>query len=487
MTEKYKILDTSIVLEYPNACDDFKPKPDETLVMVMPGVVIDEMGHQRKLNLFGNGRAATDFFRWYEKKYAEKKPEESLSTGITIGERVQLRTMPELEEKIRVPSSVPFENRNDYIIIQLARALTQQGKETELITFDLEMLMKAHNHNVSADTWRDRTVSEIYQGWQTLAIPNHGVYKKIERGFAPEEFNLTPQPNEYVVLQGPGVPLDVFRYDAGKNKMVNVKYGESERHTKVSPRNPRQRMLMDALRVPDIAAVFIIGSPGTGKTMLSVDAAVEQTFYAAIQANNVSENPSSLNNRLTPKEQARMDSLGKLLRQLYRKVEVTKPMREVPGEVGLGALPGDTRDKLQGRFRSVHDQFGNLFAEEYYDVSKDFAQALNEFILDTPLEFLDGVSMQRTFWIIDEAQKYHWSHMHAIITRLGQGVKAAINGDPMQLWEKRSFKTTALVRANELMKGSPNTATVVFGPEDCERSNIVKEWTVKTQEYSRPD
>jgi phosphate starvation-inducible PhoH-like protein len=196
------------------------------------------------------------------------------------------------------------------------------------------------------------------------------------------------------------------------------------------PRSQNQRLYLDAIERN--ALVFGTGAAGTGKTFLAVCAALR-----ALKAGQC------------------------------RRLVITRPVVEA-GE-HLGFLPGDLQAKLNPYTRPVYDALGELLA--YEDV-----QRLEELgvIEIAPLAYMRGRTLSHAFVILDEAQNTTVPQMKMFLTRLGEGSRMVVTGDPSQVDLERNQRS-GLADAVRRLRGYEGIATVEFGLRDIVRHPLVEQ------------
>ena len=196
----------------------------------------------------------------------------------------------------------------------------------------------------------------------------------------------------------------------------------------VTARSPVQGAYIQALQRVDL--VFGVGPAGTGKTYLAV-------AYAA----------------------------QCLERGLVDRIVLSRPAVEA-GE-RLGFLPGDMREKVDPYLRPLYDAL--------YDV---LPQAKVERDLDTgvieiaPLAFMRGRTLAHSFVILDEAQNTTSMQMKMFLTRLGEGSKMAVTGDPSQV-DLPPGQRSGLEEAVGLLSGIRGIEAVRFTSADVVRRDLV--------------
>ncbi len=196
----------------------------------------------------------------------------------------------------------------------------------------------------------------------------------------------------------------------------------------VNPRSPNQSIYIDAMRKSDM--VFGIGPAGSGKTFLAVAAAVE------------------------------MYRSGEVERLIF-----TRPAVEA-GE-RLGFLPGDLLEKIDPYLRPIYDALRELMPGE--TVQKKMASGDIEI---APLAFMRGRTLKNAFVVLDEAQNTTAMQMKMFLTRMGQGTRMVITGDPTQT-DLPTGQKSGLAEAINILKDIPEVAFVHFDKGDVVRHRLV--------------
>ena len=102
----------------------------------------------------------------------------------------------------------------------------------------------------------------------------------------------------------------------------------------------------------------------------------------------------------------------------------------------LGFLPGDIDSKLTPYMQPLFD---NLTVIKHQLKKKDKRISEIKSLLDeqklliTPLAYIRGRSLQKSFFIVDEAQNLTPHEIKTIITRAGEGTKIIFTGDINQI------------------------------------------------------
>ena len=168
--------------------------------------------------------------------------------------------------------------------------------------------------------------------------------------------------------------------------------GEDEgirtRRRTIQARTPGQRGYREALRERDM--VFALGPAGSGKTYLAV-------------ANGV----------------------ALLLAGKVERIVLSRPAVEA-GE-RLGFLPGDLKEKIDPYLSPLYDALHDMLPAEQIANRMESGE-----IEIAPLAFMRGRTLAHCFVILDEAQNTTPMQMRMFLTRLGEGSRMVITGDPSQ-------------------------------------------------------
>ena len=198
----------------------------------------------------------------------------------------------------------------------------------------------------------------------------------------------------------------------------------------ISPRNPAQKAYIDLLRGADADLVFGVGPAGTGKTFLAV-------CYGA----------------------------SLLAARKIDKLIVARPALEA-GE-RLGFLPGALEEKVDPYMLPVWDALNEALGQE--TVLKRRAEGRIEI---APLAFMRGRTLSHAFVIIDEAQNATIAQMRMVLTRLGEGSRMVVTGDPSQSDLPRE-QPSGLAHALDVLSGVEGCAIARFTGKDVVRHPLV--------------
>jgi len=196
----------------------------------------------------------------------------------------------------------------------------------------------------------------------------------------------------------------------------------------VMARTPTQGTYIDAIRRNEL--VFGIGPAGTGKTYLAVACAAEALMNGEVD-----------------------------------RIVLSRPAVEA-GE-RLGFLPGDMKEKVDPYLRPLYDALYDMMPASL--VAKGIAENQIEI---APLAFMRGRTLSSAFIILDEAQNTTPQQMKMFLTRLGEGSRMVVTGDPTQV-DLPSGVSSGLSDAVTVLKGVQGVAAVGFSNSDIVRHALV--------------
>ena len=197
----------------------------------------------------------------------------------------------------------------------------------------------------------------------------------------------------------------------------------------IAPRSLAQKYYVDCLRRYDLT--FGVGPAGTGKTYLAVAMGMRM-----------------------------------LLDKRVRRIILARPAIEA-GE-NLGFLPGTMEEKISPYMRPLYDALHDML-----DVQKVLRMMEQGIIEIAPLAYMRGRTLSETFLILDEAQNTTPEQMKMFLTRIGQGSRAVVTGDPSQN-DLPNGKRSGLGHALKVLRGVEGVAFCPFSAADVMRHQLVQ-------------
>mgnify|MGYP006269522713 CR=1 FL=1 len=278
--------------------------------------------------------------------------------------------------------------------------------------FDVQILRRGNSFSVQGEA----------EARQQAADALEGLYDRLERGRAiePGDVAAAIRMGEAPEAEAPRAEqLDMF-----PEGRVEIR----TRKKTIEPRSATQRRYAHALMTDEL--VFGIGPAGTGKTYLAVAAAVS------------------------------MFSDG-----LVERIVLSRPAVEA-GE-RLGFLPGDMKEKIDPYLRPLYDALHDMMP------GKQLAKLMEEGRVEVaPLAFMRGRTLANAFVVLDEAQNATEMQMKMFLTRMGEGSRMAVTGDPSQIDLPRGVGS-GLVQALRILEPVPEISVVRFASADVVRHPMV--------------
>jgi PhoH-like ATPase len=399
------VVDTNVLLHNPNAIFLFADNE-----VIIPFDVIEELD-SFKTNNDDLGRNARTVIRHLDRLRAQG----SLSEGVDVKETGgRVRVVLEEDQKL-CPGLTA--NTPDNRIICTAHALKQQGKRVVFVSKDINARIKSDTMGIVTQDFQAQRVDfeRLYTGFQEAVVPGDA----IDTLFQEKSLRLPLEKlyaNEYVLLKDQGdeshTALSKYRLDLNALVPVRARRGPV---FGIMARNVQQTMALDLLLDDSVKLVSLIGSAGTGKTLLAIAAGMTKV----------------------------------LNEQVYQKLLVARPIMPMGRDIGY--LPGDKDEKLTAWMQPIFDNMGYLLSNRLAGSgSGEGGQAAGHASLSTveqrikqlmesgqvelePLTYIRGRSIPHQFMIVDEAQNLTPHEVKTIASRVGEGTKLVLTGDASQI------------------------------------------------------
>ncbi len=441
------VLDTNVLMHDPTALFRFEEHD-----VYLPMMVLEELDHAKKgmsevsRNVRQVSRFLSDLIEGNGKAELDaglplKRPD-SLDLGKhTPRGRLYFQTSGPGANGKGFGNVLP-DNQILQAVLELKEARSKES--VILVTKDINLRIKASIHAIPVEDYEnDRALDDLsllYRGVTALPEDFWSHHPELEswteRGHTWYRLKLGEgerwSPNECLYLpEENDVELRVMRIE-GEHAVLQLARdyrGNLHQVWGVSARNREQNFALNALMDPDIDFVTLLGTAGTGKTLLALAAGLAQT----------------------------MDQ------QRYKEIIVTRAT--VPVGEDIGFLPGTEEEKMTPWMGALNDNLEVLASPQ--DGGSWARAATNDLLASRikirALSFMRGRTFLSRYVIIDEAQNLTPKQMKTLLTRAGPGTKMICLGNVEQIDTPYLTETTSgLTYAVDRFKDWPHSAHVTL-------------------------
>lgn len=392
--KKLFVLDTNVILHDARCIENFAEHD-----VIIPITVLEEIDKFKRGNEDIHFQAR-QFMRSLDSLTGPLLGKDGVPRGEGLG-NLRIVWMPSLDVEIK---SAFMKDLPDHRILNTAVLLQKENADVSvvLVSKDINLRMKAKSLGLIAEDYEADKVAdfdELYTGKRLIeGVASDEISPFFEGDGVVEKGDLpsieTPIANENFVFRN-GSKSALLTYKSEMKSFCRVNkvsaYG-------IQPRNAEQIFALRALLDPSIKLVTIAGKAGTGKTLLALAAALESAPQ-------------------------------------FQQILLARPIVPLSNR-DLGFLPGDIQDKLDPYMQPLFDNL-NVIRHQFKkgDTHASRIQEMldEERLVITPLSYIRGRSLQKMFFIIDEAQNLTPHEVKTIITRAGEGTKIVFTGDMNQI------------------------------------------------------
>jgi PhoH-like ATPase len=337
---------------------------------------------------------------------------------------------------------------HDNMILRATLALMSKHplRKVILVTRDINLRIKAAVLDIEAQDYRSDQIVEddgqIHPG--IIALPDnfwdtHGrnleswpkgsdIYYKIE-GELVRDWHLNmgvydeaENGMEALVVEKPEPHIAVLRLAKDYRTVKHAVWG-------IMALNREQNIALNLLLDPDIDFVTLLGTAGTGKTLLTLASALTQTLDL----------------------------------KLYKEIVMSRDT--IPLGEDIGFLPGSEEEKMTPWMGALLDNLELLGSREAGGAWE--RGATNQLLLNRvkvrSLNFMRGRTFLKRYLILDEAQNLTAKQMKALVTRAGPGTKIVCLGNNSQIDARfLTSNSNGLTYAIEKFRGWPYSAHVTL-------------------------
>jgi len=421
------VLDTNVLMHDPTALFRFEEHD-----VFLPMTVLEELDAAKKgaSEVSRNVRQVSRFIDELIENVSGKSIEQGvelrlpktlqLSRGNQVG-RLYFQTQNIVPNGTNKKKHVP-----DNLILASILDLRDQHPDVPvvLVSKDINLRIKASIYGIAAEDYEnDRALDDfslLYTGHTELPADFWDRHPEVrswsERGHAFYEIKLrkdeTWVPQEFVFLPGDNeIELRVLKKVDGRVTLQIIDDYVNGSHSVwgVHARNREQNFALNALMDPDVDFVSLLGTAGTGKTLLALAAGLAQT----------------------------MDQ------QRYREIIMTRATVSVGEDIGF--LPGTEEEKMTPWMGALTDNLEVLATPQ--EGGAWGRAATNDLLASRikirAMNFMRGRTFLSRYLIIDEAQNLSSKQMKTLITRAGPGTKIVCLGNVEQIDTPYLTETTS--------------------------------------------
>jgi|GEM_PF-3978316 len=431
------VLDTSALMENPKLLETATPKPT---CFVVPLLVIEELDGLKLDNNKQRSaqKAIKSIFKILSKHPTPSEKVYHYQNNFIIFDSFISDTM---KDYITYTMEWSLEN-HDTKIASLAGQYKEYYPNNQVcvVSMDLNLLSKTILLRLNAVEYSNRDESVALEDNNELAPRTldlqveHWESLQNDKILSLEIFPQDAQPAACEILTGRN-PLEtnteeflmVNAQRTHLQRLVDRKTQLFRQHGKdllIKPKNTEQQLLLCALLDPEISLVIVHGPAGTGKTLLSLAAAIAQVQDSEEDGPKISSGGKKGRNQSLALTDFTNRANGK--GHGYKTLLISRS--PTPAARELGFMPGGLNEKMGPWMEAVKDNAAVIFPDKTWEeVVKEYS------IIYGNLEHIRGRTIPGSFVIIDECQNLSRQLMRTIVTRIGESSKLVLLGDITQI------------------------------------------------------
>ena len=431
MSKKIYVLDTNCYLTDYEAIYKFG-----TADIIIPLKVLEEVDKHKKRQ-DGVGLNARNFIRVLD----DLRSKGNLNKGVRIDKGLGIVRARPSDLSTLPPDFDPNQADNSILACAISEKNENPNKKVIVVSLDINLRVRCDALGIECEAYTENQVikkaNDIYTGCNKLLVDDQLIdrFYTGEQIFLEEDDNTKDfKSNQFVILVSSAneKKTGLSRFIAFNKPLVKVKeYVKGKEGTifGLSPRNKEQQMAMNLLMDESVPVVSMMGSAGTGKTLLAIAAALEYVI-----------------NR----------------EEKYEKIIVSRSVMPMGKDIGF--LPGTMEDKMAPWVAPIQDNLDTLFSNKENKGHDPLAHYKEKGIIQVEaLTYIRGRSLNNAFIIIDECQNMNTHEIKTVLTRVGENTKIVLTGDIEQIDNIYLNETTnGLTYAIEKLKGSELTGHVTL-------------------------
>jgi PhoH-like ATPase len=410
---KLFVLDTNVLMHDPSSLFRFEEHD-----IYLPMVTLEELDNNKK-GLTEVARNARQASRFLEEIMGKSMDDLEAGCPLSIQGNRHLtgRLFFQTEQVITdLPGLAGSKADNQIISVVISLKKHYPQRQVILVSKDINIRIKARAMGVSAeDYFNDKVLEDsdlLYTGVRELPADFWETHSKAMESWQESGrmfYRLTGPIvgslliNEFVYLESDKPFHAIVRKiedNAATLEIVHDHHNPKHNVWGIVARNREQNFALNLLMDPDIDFVSLLGQAGTGKTLLTLAAALTQT----------------------------------LDKKRYSEIIITRVTVSVGEDIGF--LPGTEEEKMAPWMGALEDNLDVLNKTD--EEAGEWGRAATQDLIRTrikikSLNFMRGRTFLNKFLIIDEAQNLTPKQMKTLITRAGPGTKVVCLGNISQI------------------------------------------------------
>lgn len=418
--KKLFVLDTNVLMHDPAAIFRFQEHD-----IFIPMVVLEELDHAKK-GLTEIARNVRQVSRFLDELIHDAN-QQTLNDGLPLS-RIEHGPKADSPKDMGrlyfqtsamtalLPESMPG-SIVDNSILKIVLALTKELPNTNiiLVSKDINMRIKAATLELTAEDYHnDQTLEDIdllYCGASALDSDFWNEYgakmeswQEKDRTFYKLEDPLVAEwyPNQYFYLEDNSNFEAIVRSVEGQIAVLELAKDYRTKHNNIwgiTAKNREQNFALNVLLDPNCDFVTLLGTAGTGKTLLALAAGLVMTME----------------------------------KKIYSEIIMTRETVSIGQDIGF--LPGTEEEKMvpwMGALMDNLELLGSRLGQNEWEQGATKNILMNR-VKVRSLNFMRGRTFLNRYMIIDEAQNLTSKQMKTLITRAGPGTKVVCIGNLSQI------------------------------------------------------
>ena len=393
LEHKNLVIDTSALIEYPQILHKM---PNKNIFLTLE--ILEELD-KHKVRKDNVGRSA----RYVNKFLDQIRKDHSLVDGAELENGAVVYVINGkgfLADGLEEPS-------NDNKIISVAFKLKAQLGDVAVISNDIALRVKCDSIGVASHTYseekKQRENINKFTGVREVEVMKEDIDFLYDEGklmLMQETFIK----NECIILKSDQSSALAVAIDENVVKKLHYTTTKNFSAEGIKPRSAEQTFALEMLLDPKISLLTLTGLAGSGKTLMTIAAALHHLHH-----------------------------------KNYDRIIISRPVESSSKDIGF--LPGDKNEKMAPWVQPIFDNITALYGErgKFY-----IEQLMGKGQLEVEaMTYIRGRSLPRTIFIIDEAQNISYDEAKALITRMGEGSKIILTGDLEQIDSVKLNETTS--------------------------------------------